>query len=76
MNTVLRVDLKSRLSIFFDHLVHPRRTVTLRRLVESRQIVTDRNFRIRKREVTRLVLFVIGVRSVRSVHKTNRCSMS
>src|SRR5690625_4580561 len=63
VDAVLRVDLQTRLAgAVFDEFINPRRTVATLRPSELGQVDVDRNRGIGQRQVSRLVLFVVGVR--------------
>ena len=64
VDAVLGVDLETRVgAIRLPHdFIHARRAVALRRLVESRQVIGDRNGRILELQMDRLVFFVVGRR--------------
>ena len=62
VQAVLRVDLEARRAPLLDHLVDRGRAITLRGLGIGWQIIAERNVRVRKLEVDRLILLVVGAR--------------
>ena len=50
--------------VIVDDLVDSRRTVTLLRSIEHRQVMLDRHQVVPECQVSRLILFVVGVREI------------
>ncbi len=61
MHTVLGVDLEPGFAVFFDNFVDAGRTIPLGRFVVGRQVLADRDGRIRQHQMTGLIFLVIGV---------------